>query len=80
VDPLGEDLGLEGIALGGFQIARDLAPAGAVVGTDVVCVFQLPPPSLFHGEGVGRCERPPDHDVAVALEAPAVCRSEGGEL
>jgi hypothetical protein len=78
--PLSQDLGLEGIALGGFQVAPDLAPAGAVVGTYAVRVFQLPPPLPFHGEAVGACERLPDHQVAIALEALDVCWSEGGEL
>jgi hypothetical protein len=40
-DPPGQDPGLEGIALGGFQVARDLAPAGAVVAAYAVRVFQL---------------------------------------
>jgi hypothetical protein len=70
--PLGQDSGVDGIALGGFQIARDLPPAGAVVRTYAVRVFQLRPPSPFHGEGVGARERLSDHDVAVALEAPGV--------
>jgi hypothetical protein len=67
--PLGQDFGLDGIVLGVFQIAWDLAPAGAIVRTYVVPVFQLRPPSPFHGEAVGARERVPDHDEAVALEA-----------
>jgi hypothetical protein len=58
-----------GIALGGLQVARDLALAGAVVATYAVRVFQLPPPLPFHGEAVSARERVADHQVAVALEA-----------
>ena len=68
-DPPGQDLGLGGIALGGFQVARDLAPAGAVVAAYAVSAFQFPPPQPFHGEAVSTRERLPDHHVAVALEA-----------
>jgi hypothetical protein len=68
-DPPGQDPGLEGIALGGFQVARDLAPAGAVVAAYAVRVFQLAPPLPFHGEAVSAREGLPDHHVAVALEA-----------
>jgi hypothetical protein len=78
--PLGQDPGLNGIALGGFQVAGDLAPAGPVVGTYAVRVFQLPPPSPFHGEAVSVRERLPDHQVPVALEALDVRWGEGGEL
>jgi hypothetical protein len=66
---LAQDSGVDGIALGGFQIARDLAPTGAVGRTYVVRVFQLRPPSPFHSEGVCAREGLSDHDVAVALEA-----------
>jgi hypothetical protein len=68
-DPPGQDIGLGGIALGGFQVARDLAPAGAVVAAYAVRAFQFPPPQPFHGEAVSTRERLPDHHVAVALEA-----------
>ena len=78
-DPLGEDPRLAGIALGRFQVARDRAPGRAVVAADAAGVRQLPPPPLFHGEGVGGRERLPDDHVAVALEAPDVRRGEGGE-
>jgi hypothetical protein len=67
--PLGQDPDLGGIALGGLQVAPDLAPAGAVVTTYAVRVRQLLPPLPLHGEAVGARERLPDHDVAVALEA-----------
>src|SRR5580700_10446476 len=67
--PLGEDPGLDGVALGGLQVARDLTPAGTIVSTYAVRLFQLPPPPLLHGECVSARERLPDHDVAVALEA-----------
>ena len=60
--PPGQDRGLGGIALGGFQVARDLAPAGAVVATYAVRVCQLPPPLPFHGQAVVVRERLPDHD------------------
>jgi hypothetical protein len=65
--------------LGGLQVARDLAPGGAVVRAYVVRAFQLRPPSPFHGQAVGARERLPDHDVAVALEALDAGRGEGGE-
>jgi hypothetical protein len=55
--------------LGGFQIAPDLVPAGAVARMYAVRLLQLLPPSLPHGEGVGTRERLPDQHVAVALEA-----------
>jgi hypothetical protein len=71
--PPGQDPGLEGIALGGFQVARDLAPARAVVAAYAVRAFQLAPPLPFHGEAVITRERLPDHHVAVALEALDVC-------
>src|SRR5262249_48964379 len=59
--PPGQDLGLDGIALGGFQVARDLAPAGAVVRAYAVRVFEFAPPLPFHGEAVSARERLPDH-------------------
>jgi hypothetical protein len=71
--PLGQDPGLEAIALGGFQVTWDLAPAGAVVAAYAVRVFQLAPPLPFHGEAVSARERLPDHHVAVALEALDIC-------
>jgi hypothetical protein len=43
-DPPGQDLGLGGIALGGFQVAQDVAPTGAVVAAYAVGAFQFPPP------------------------------------
>src|ERR1700761_1005175 len=49
----GQDPGLDRVTLGGFQVARDLTPAGAIVTTYVVRVFQLRPPSPLHSEGVG---------------------------
>jgi len=72
-DPLGQDTGLGGIALGGFQVTRDLAPAGAVLAAYAVGAFQFPPPHPLHGETVSTRERLPDHHVAVALEALDVC-------
>jgi hypothetical protein len=77
--PPGEHLGLQPVALGGLQVARELAPAGTVVAADAVRVFQLPPPPPFHGDAVGARERLPDRQVAVALEAADVRRSQGGE-
>jgi hypothetical protein len=72
-DPPGQDRGLGGIALGGFQVAWNVAPAGVVVAAYAVGAFQLPPPQPFHGEAVSSRERLPDHHVAVALEALDVC-------
>jgi hypothetical protein len=72
-DPCGQDRSLGGIALGDFQVARDLAPAGAVVAAHAVGVFQFLPPQPFHGEAVSARERPPDHHVAVTLEALDIC-------
>src|SRR6185437_16924064 len=78
--PLGQDPGLNGVALGGFQVARELAPGGSVVAPYAMHVFQFAPPLPFHGGAVGARERLPDHDKAVALEALDVGRSQGGEL
>jgi hypothetical protein len=71
--PRGEDRSLPGIALGRLQVAPELTPAGTVVATDAVRVFQFSPPLPFHGERVSGRERLADDHVAVALEAPAVC-------
>jgi hypothetical protein len=67
--PLDQDPGLDRIALGGFQVARDPVPAGAVVAAYAECILQLLPPLPLHGQSLRRRERLPDHHVAVTLEA-----------
>jgi hypothetical protein len=49
---LGQDPGLDGIMLDGFEVTQDLAPAGAVVPPYAVPALQRPPPLPFHGEAV----------------------------
>jgi hypothetical protein len=49
-DPPGRDPGLDGIALGRFEVPRDRAPTGAVVAAYAVRTFHDSPPGAVNDE------------------------------